>query len=121
MMAMSYGNVYVARVAMGANDAHTLKAFIEAEAYDGPSLIIAYSHCIAHGYDMAHGTGAAEGRRAVRLLAAVPLQPGVADSRQESVPARFTRRIDPAEGVHLQRDPLHHAASEQSRSRPRRC
>lgn len=55
LMAMSYGNVYVAKVAMGANDAQTVKAFIEAEAYDGPSLIIAYSHCIAHGIDMAKG------------------------------------------------------------------
>jgi pyruvate-ferredoxin/flavodoxin oxidoreductase len=54
-IAMTYGSVYVARVAMGANDAHTLKAFQEAEAYDGPSLIIAYSHCIAHGYDLSHG------------------------------------------------------------------
>jgi pyruvate-ferredoxin/flavodoxin oxidoreductase len=52
LMAMSYGNVYVASVAMGAKDEHTLKAFLEAEAYDGPSLIIAYSHCIAHGIDM---------------------------------------------------------------------
>lgn len=56
MMAMSYGNVYVAKVAMGANDAHTVRAFIEAEAYDGPSLIIAYSHCIAHGIDMGTAT-----------------------------------------------------------------
>ncbi len=55
MMAMSYGNVYVAQVAMGANDAQTIKAFLEAEAYDGPALIIAYSHCIAHGIDMAKG------------------------------------------------------------------
>jgi pyruvate-ferredoxin/flavodoxin oxidoreductase len=55
MMAVMYGNVYVARVAMGANDTHTIKAFREAEAYDGPSLIIAYSHCIAHGYDMLYG------------------------------------------------------------------
>ena len=55
MMAMTYGNVYVARVAMGANDAHTTKAFLEAESYDGPSLIVAYSHCIAHGYDMRYG------------------------------------------------------------------
>lgn len=52
LMAMSYGNVYVASVAMGAKDDHTLKAFLEAEAYEGPSLIIAYSHCIAHGIDM---------------------------------------------------------------------
>jgi pyruvate-ferredoxin/flavodoxin oxidoreductase len=55
LMAMSYGYVYVANVAMGANDNQTLKAFLEAEAYDGPSLIIAYSHCIAHGIDMAKG------------------------------------------------------------------
>lgn len=52
LIAMSYGNVYVARVAMGAKDDQTLRAFIEAEAYDGPSLIIAYSHCIAHGIEM---------------------------------------------------------------------
>ncbi|MCF6309933.1 MAG: pyruvate:ferredoxin (flavodoxin) oxidoreductase [Sulfurimonas sp.] len=55
MMAIAYGNVYVARVAMGASDSQTLKAFIEAENYDGPSLIIAYSHCIAHGYDLKYG------------------------------------------------------------------
>ena len=54
-MAIRYGNVYVAQVAMGANDAHTLKTFMEAEAHDGPSLIIAYSHCIAHGIDMSKG------------------------------------------------------------------
>jgi pyruvate-ferredoxin/flavodoxin oxidoreductase len=52
LMAMSYGHVYVASVAMGAKDEHTLKAFLEAEAYDGPSIIIAYSHCIAHGINM---------------------------------------------------------------------
>ena len=53
--AMRYGNVYVAQVAMGANDTHTVKAFIEAEAHNGPSLIIAYGQCIAHGIDMAKG------------------------------------------------------------------
>jgi pyruvate-ferredoxin/flavodoxin oxidoreductase len=52
LIAMTYDNVYVASVAMGARDEHTLKAFLEAEAYDGPSLIIAYSHCIAHGINM---------------------------------------------------------------------
>lgn len=52
LMAMSYGNVYVAKVSLGSNDQHTLRAFLEAEAYDGPSLIIAYSHCIAHGINM---------------------------------------------------------------------
>jgi pyruvate-ferredoxin/flavodoxin oxidoreductase len=55
LLAMMYNNVYVARIAMGANDAQTVRAFIEAEAYDGPSIIIAYSHCIAHGIDMARG------------------------------------------------------------------
>jgi pyruvate-ferredoxin/flavodoxin oxidoreductase len=55
LMAMSYGNVYVAAVAMGARDEQTLKAFLEADAYDGPALIVAYSHCIAHGIDMRTG------------------------------------------------------------------
>jgi pyruvate-ferredoxin/flavodoxin oxidoreductase len=55
MIAVSYGSVYVARIAMGASDMHTLKVFQEAEAFNGPSIIIAYSHCIAHGYDLAFG------------------------------------------------------------------
>ncbi len=55
LLAMSYGNAYVARIAFGAKMAQTVQAFQEAEAYPGPSLIIAYSHCIAHGYDMAFG------------------------------------------------------------------
>jgi pyruvate-ferredoxin/flavodoxin oxidoreductase len=55
MTAMRYGNVYIAQVAMGANDTHTVNAFIEAEAHNGPSLIIAYGQCIAHGIDMAKG------------------------------------------------------------------
>jgi pyruvate-ferredoxin/flavodoxin oxidoreductase len=55
LMAMSYGHVYVARIAFGSKDHQTVKAFQEAESYPGPSLLIAYSHCIAHGYDMAFG------------------------------------------------------------------
>ncbi len=55
LIAMSYGYIYVARVAMGASDQQTLNAFLEADAYPGPSLIIAYSHCIAHGYDLRKG------------------------------------------------------------------
>ena len=55
MMAVMYGNVYVARIAMGASDTQTVKAIIEAERYDGPSLILAYSHCIAHGINMRTG------------------------------------------------------------------
>jgi pyruvate-ferredoxin/flavodoxin oxidoreductase len=55
MMAIAYGSVYVARLAMGYNDQHTLKAFLEAESYNGPSLLIAYSHCAMHGIDMSKG------------------------------------------------------------------
>jgi pyruvate-ferredoxin/flavodoxin oxidoreductase len=55
MLAMSYGSIYVAKIALGANMAQAVKAFAEAEAYKGPSLIIAYSHCIAHGYDLLNG------------------------------------------------------------------
>jgi pyruvate-ferredoxin/flavodoxin oxidoreductase len=55
MLAISYGNIYVARIAFGSNDSHTVRALLEAEAYNGPSLIIAYSHCIQQGIDMARG------------------------------------------------------------------
>ncbi|NLJ49721.1 MAG: pyruvate:ferredoxin (flavodoxin) oxidoreductase [Candidatus Atribacteria bacterium] len=55
LMAITYGNIYVARVAMGADDIQTIKAFLEAEAYNGPSIIIAYCHCINHGFDLVHG------------------------------------------------------------------
>ncbi|MGB9603647.1 MAG: pyruvate:ferredoxin (flavodoxin) oxidoreductase, partial [Limisphaerales bacterium] len=65
LMAMSYGTVYVASVAMGAKDEHTLRAFLEAESYPGVSLIIAYSHCIAHGIDLDRGMGARQQKLAV--------------------------------------------------------
>jgi pyruvate-ferredoxin/flavodoxin oxidoreductase len=55
LFAMNYGRVYVAQIAIGADDSQALKAIREAEAFDGPSLVIAYSHCIAHGYDLVHG------------------------------------------------------------------
>lgn len=55
MQAIAHGNAFVAEIAMGANDVHALKTILEAEAYPGPYIIIAYSHCIAHGYDMCHG------------------------------------------------------------------
>ena len=64
MMLMSYGNVYVARVAFGANPNQAIKAFIEAEAYDGPSIVICYSHCIAHGINMT--TGVDQQKKAVQ-------------------------------------------------------
>ncbi|NLN02921.1 MAG: pyruvate:ferredoxin (flavodoxin) oxidoreductase, partial [Lentisphaerae bacterium] len=55
MISMTYKNIYVAQVSLGANAAATVKAFAEAEAYDGPALIIAYAHCIAHGFNMLQG------------------------------------------------------------------
>jgi pyruvate-ferredoxin/flavodoxin oxidoreductase len=57
MLSMTYGNIYVARVALGANYNHTVKAFVEAESYNGPSIIIAYTHCINHGINMTEGLG----------------------------------------------------------------
>ncbi len=65
LIAMTYGHVYVASVAMGAKDEHTLRALLEAESYPGPSLIIAYSHCIAHGIDLDRGVGARHQKLAV--------------------------------------------------------
>jgi pyruvate-ferredoxin/flavodoxin oxidoreductase len=65
LIAMTYGNIYVASVAMGAKDEHTLRAFVEAESYPGPSLIIAYSHCIAHGIALDLGVGARQQKLAV--------------------------------------------------------
>ncbi|HMP83217.1 MAG TPA: pyruvate:ferredoxin (flavodoxin) oxidoreductase, partial [Verrucomicrobiota bacterium] len=65
LIAMTYGHIYVASVAMGAKDEQTLKAFIEAESYPGPSLIIAYSHCIAHGIALDAGVGARQQKLAV--------------------------------------------------------
>ena len=117
LIAMSYGSVYVAKIAMGAGDMHTVKAIMEAEAYDGPSLIIAYSHCIAHGYDLAHGMD--QQKAAVNSgywplfrynpdLVAQGKNPFQLDSRPATIGSQ---------GLHLQRDPLHHARQEQSRTR----
>jgi pyruvate-ferredoxin/flavodoxin oxidoreductase len=97
MQAISYGNVYVAQVAMGANAQQTLLAMREAEEYDGPSLILAYSHCIAHGYDMAKGLqqqklAAASGYwpliRYNPTLRAAGKKPFVLDSPRPSIPLK---------------------------------
>ena len=91
MMAMSYGSVYVARIAMGAERHAHAQGFQEAEAFDGPSLIIAYSHCIAHGYDMAYGM---DQQKAAVNSGYWPLfryNPRPGGAGQESLPARFAR------------------------------
>jgi pyruvate-ferredoxin/flavodoxin oxidoreductase len=94
MIAMAYGYVYVARVAFGANDQQTLNAFIEAEAYNGPSLILAYSPCINHGYDLKNGltqqklavnSGAWPLYRYNPALAAEGKNPLIIDSKEPSV------------------------------------
>ncbi len=97
MIAMAYGYIYVAKIAMGANDQQTLRAFLEADAYEGPSLIIAYSHCIAHGIDMRKGLD--QQRLAVNsgiwpmyrynpMLAAEGKNPLQIDSKDPSVPVQ---------------------------------
>jgi pyruvate-ferredoxin/flavodoxin oxidoreductase len=120
LLAIGYGNVYVARIAMGGNDAHTVRSFLDAESYPGPSLIIAYSHCIAHGYDMRFGMD--QQKKAV-LSGHWPLyhydprrvadgQPGlVLDSKAPSIPLeeymyaetryRMLTQSDPAEARRL--------------------
>ena len=120
LMAARYGNVYVAQVAMGANDLQTLKAILEAEAHDGPSLIIAYSHCIAHGIDMAKGMN--QQRLAVESgywplyrynpqLASEGKNPFQLDSKEPTIPLkdyiytegryRILQQSDPAAAKHL--------------------
>ena len=114
LIAMSYRTAYVAEVAFGAKDAQTVKAMVDAESYRGPSLIIAYSHCIAHGYDLAHGLE--QQKRAVdsavwplyrydprRIAAGLP--PLILDSGGPKLPVkeymrqearfRITERLDP--------------------------
>ena len=83
LLAMDYGNVYVAHVAYAGKDIQTLNAFLEAEAHNGPSIIIAYAPCIAHGVDMSNNHR--QQNLAVQAaLAAVPLQPEPDQARQES-------------------------------------
>ena len=116
MEAVSYGSVYVAQVALGGNDSHVIKAFQEAEAHEGPSIIIAYSSCIAHGYDLVHGL---EQQKLAVQSGYWPLMrynPALREAGQESVPARLQGAVDPAEGICLSRSALHHAGARQSRA-----
>jgi pyruvate-ferredoxin/flavodoxin oxidoreductase len=120
LMLATYGNVYVARIAIGSNPTQTVKAFKEAEAYDGPSIIIAYSHCIAHGIDMTTATDAQ--KRAVKSghwilfrfnpdLIAQGKRPFLLDSKAPSIPYeeyayaenrfRVLRKIDPKRAAWL--------------------
>ncbi len=120
LMAMSYGHVYVARVALGARDQQTVRAFMEADSYPGTSLIIAYSHCIAHGYDLAHGCEhqklavdsgiwplyrfdprrVAEGQPPL-LLDAQPTGAKVSDLTKLETRFRMVEKLDPKRFQHL--------------------
>ncbi len=128
LMAMNYGHIYVASIAMGANDNHTVKAMQEACSYPGPSLIIAYSHCIAHGYDLSHGLeqqkrAVASGiwplyrfdpRRTAQGLPALQI-----DSKPPSIPVgdymsqetrfRMVEKMDPERFRHLAKAAQSHA------------
>jgi pyruvate-ferredoxin/flavodoxin oxidoreductase len=124
LMAMSYGHVYVARIALGGNDTQTVQALMEADAFDGPALVIAFSPCIAHGYDLTH---ALEQQRLAVQSGYWPLfrynpsrvasgeNPLMLDSRAPSIPlasyllneSRFDRLTHPASGEDEQR--LHEA------------
>ena len=139
MMAINYGRAYVAHIAMGGSDAQTMKAFLEAEAYDGPSLIIAYSHCIAHGYDMVYGIE--QQKAAVNsghwplfrynpTLAKEGKNPFLLDSRAPSIPlekyiyneARYTMLVNsnPDEAKKLLQEAQENV-NERWKLPPRRC
>ena len=114
LIAMSYGYVYVATVAMGANDSQTVRAFLEAEAYDGPSLIIAYSHCIAHGIDMKKGLG--QQKAAVESAHFPLLRYNPALIAQGQNPLKLDSKAPKMafKRVRLQRNPLQDADQEQA-------
>ncbi len=102
LMAIAYGYVYVARVAMGFNDQHTLKAFIEAELYPGPSLIIAYSHCISHGIDMAKGLQQQKLAVQCGLWPLYRIRPTTGRTRSKPALDRLQRTDHPRGSVHVQ-------------------
>ena len=114
MEAVAYGSVYVARVAMGGSDMQTVKAFQEAEAYNGPAIIIAYSHCIAHGYELAYGM---EQQKNAVLSGYWPLMrynPALRAEGKNPFHARLEGAVDTAEAVQLSRGAVHHAGAQPS-------
>ena len=114
MEAVSYGSVYVAQVAIGGNDSHTVKAFQEAEAHDGPSIIIAYASCIAHGYDLIHGL---EQQKLAVQAGYWPLMrynPALREEGKNPFQLDSKAPSISAQGVFVSRSPLHHAGAQQS-------
>ncbi len=109
LQAIAYGNVYVARVAMGADPQQTLSAFREAEAYDGPSLVLAYSHCIAHGIEMRDGLDQQYRAVASGYWPLIRYDPSAPCRRRQPVPARLAATAHPARRLHQPRAALPHA------------
>ncbi len=109
-IAMSYGNIYVAQIAYGANMTQMVKAFQEAEAYEGPSLIIAYSHCIAHGINMTTATDLHKDAEDSGFWPLFRFDPRLAEEGQEPAPAGFAPTIGRHQGFRLQAKPLPLAA-----------
>ncbi len=101
----------MARVAFGANDNHVVKAFRDAESYEGTSLILAYSHCIAHGFDLKTGMSQQKKGRGIRALAAPSVRSAPRRGGKESPPAGQQGAHAASQGLCLRRDPLRHAPS----------
>ena len=115
MIAMSYGNIYVAKVAFGAKDVQTVKAFQEAESYKGASLVLAYAHCIAHGYDMQFGT---EQQKLAVDSGHWPLfrfDPRLAREGHAAAAARLDPAQDQADAVREERNTLPHGRADEPR------
>ncbi len=114
-IARAYGNVYVAEIAIGANDLQATKALLEADAWPGPSLVIAYSTCIAHGIDMSKSMSHQKDAVKIRLLAAVPL-PAQRGRARHPVQARLPGAVDPRRRLHRHRGPLRRARPHRPRA-----
>ena len=106
LQAIAYGNVYVAQVAMGANSQQTLDAFREAEAYDGPSLILAYSQCIAHGIDMRFGMKQQDLAVACGYWPLLRFNPAMRSVGKSPFQLEFAASHHSVQGLCLQRGPL---------------
>ena len=116
LLAMSYGNIYVAQVAFGARDVHTVKAFQEAASYPGPALIIAYSHCIAHGYDLTLGPEQQKLAVASGYWPLYRYDPRRRAAGQNGAAVGRVGAEPPVAAIHGQRDALPHGRAEKSRS-----
>ena len=117
-IARSYGNVYVAQVSMGANDLQTTKALLEADAWPGPSLVIAYSTCIAHGIDMSKSMTHQKDAVKSGYWPLYRFHPSEID-RRPAVQARLQRAVDPDRRLRGDRDPLRRPPADPSRARRR--